>query len=139
MQRGGKQEDMTQLVDYYSWADIEKMGLQFVSANLSSVETVYEKYFYPMLFNSDGKYKSADALARDMRNINMAIYCATTNEIAKLSNLLEQDLKSSKQFSQEGKILPTFLKHVFPLFSYHLLELVYSSYDIFVLSSTGIG
>ena len=37
------------------------------------------------------------------------------------------------------KLLPLFLKIVFPLFFYHLLELAYSSYDIFVLSATGIG
>lgn len=38
----------------------------------------------------------------------------------------------------EGKILPIFLKLVFPLFFYHLLEFVYSGYEIFVLSSMGL-
>lgn len=47
--------------------------------------------------------------------------------------------RKDKQLLTEGKVMPTFLKLVFPLFFYHLLELVYSSYDIFVLSSTGIG
>lgn len=53
-------------------------------------------------------------------------------------NTATKDKNKSQQLTS-GKILPTFLKLVFPLFFYHLLELAYSAYDIFVLSSTGIG
>lgn len=97
----GKTQEMSQLVDYYSWNDIENMGLQFVSASIYSPKAVYEKYFRPILFDKNGSYKSIDQLAQDMRKINIVCYCAATKDIAQIANLMEQDLQECHKFSQK--------------------------------------
>lgn len=96
-----KPENMVELVDAYSWEDIESCGIQFLSASVGKPQEIYEKYFRPILFNSDGSYKTVECLKKDLRKINIAGYCAATKKIQNISELMEKDLINSGKYSDK--------------------------------------